>query len=206
MSIDGYEPIGVSEIDWQARAEKAERRCAELQSGAQATKIHDQQLELTRLNQKCAELAAALKRMGIGGNHLASALVNKLGAGDDTFPPYTTTYEEARKAIKDPNDADLWVCWQIMMQIRDDLEQKTSAILAQHDAEVERRMLERVAKCIEAEEELPGDPPAETAAWFADEEKAVLCLRAVVRATKCGIQTKVEHEFTPKGETDAKRD
>ena len=98
---------------------------------------------------QCAELAAALNQIGIGGNHLASALINKLGAGTDTFPPYNATYEQAQSVIPDPNDRDLWVCWQTLMRVRDDLEQKTSAILAQHDAEVECRVLERVMRVLE---------------------------------------------------------
>ena len=63
----------------------------------------------------------ALERIGIGGNHLASALIHILGAGNDTFPPYSTSWDDAAKIIGDPINTDLWTCWAVMMLERDAL-------------------------------------------------------------------------------------
>jgi hypothetical protein len=64
-------------------------------------------------------LRGSLDRIGIGGNHLASALIHILGAGDDTFPPYKTPPGDAEKIINDPVRMDLWTCWAVMMRERD---------------------------------------------------------------------------------------
>lgn len=67
------------------------------------------------------KLREAHNQIGIGGNHLASALIHLLGTGEDTFPPYQTDYTTALNIIGDPIKYDLWVCWAVIMRQRDAL-------------------------------------------------------------------------------------
>jgi hypothetical protein len=53
-----------------------------------------------------------------GGNHLASVLIGRLGAGDDTFPPYQSKLEDVEKVLS-AEDLDLWICWRGIMLFRD---------------------------------------------------------------------------------------
>jgi hypothetical protein len=54
----------------------------------------------------------------IGGNHLASFLIGKLG-GDFAvrFPP-TMPVEQAVEAIDDTDVLDVWICWSAIMRAR----------------------------------------------------------------------------------------
>jgi hypothetical protein len=69
-----------------------------------------------------AALRESYYRIGVGGNHLASALIGLLGAGSNTFPPYWTEFKEASEIISDPIKYDLWVAWAVIMRERDALE------------------------------------------------------------------------------------
>jgi hypothetical protein len=64
-------------------------------------------------------LEKVLRDVMVGGNHLASALVGWLGAGEDEFPLFSTTYEEAQKVVTDPLVFDAWVCWKTIMEARE---------------------------------------------------------------------------------------
>lgn len=68
---------------------------------------------------EAGRLREAHERIGIGGNHLASALIHILAAGEDTFPPYGTDITSALEIIGDPVKWDLWVCWKTIMEARD---------------------------------------------------------------------------------------
>lgn len=59
----------------------------------------------------------AIQQVLIGGNHLASVLINRLGCDEAKFPPYTATYDEAQAAISDPEMLDVWVAWAAIMQL-----------------------------------------------------------------------------------------
>lgn len=63
-------------------------------------------------------LRESIDRIMTGGNHLASALIGILGAGEDTFPLFTTPHEKAREIIKDADHYDLWCCWKVLMEER----------------------------------------------------------------------------------------
>lgn len=65
-----------------------------------------------------ARAVEALERILVGGNHLASALVNMF---EDRFPPYGTDFDNARRAFGGTDDYDLWVAWAVMMRVRDSL-------------------------------------------------------------------------------------
>jgi len=54
----------------------------------------------------------------IGGNHLASVLINRLGAGDNKFPPYSKEISEVEGKLSGDN-LDLWICWRGIMRFRD---------------------------------------------------------------------------------------
>ena len=73
------------------------------------------------LQAEVERLRGVIDRIGIGGNHLASALIGILGASDADFPPYTTPIEDIHLRIDDPNYRDLWICWAVMMRERDEL-------------------------------------------------------------------------------------
>lgn len=71
------------------------------------------------LAQQRAEAALKeLEEILVGGNHLASALTAYFG---DVLPPYGTNFDEARRAFAGPNEYNLWVCWAVMMRVRDSL-------------------------------------------------------------------------------------
>lgn len=53
----------------------------------------------------------AIQQVLIGGNHLASVLINRLGCDESRFPPYMSSYEQAQAAISDPETLDIWVAW-----------------------------------------------------------------------------------------------
>ncbi len=75
--------------------------------------------ELATEKQARAEDTARLDRIMVGGNHLASALINMLGASEDKFPPYTAAMDQVEGAISNPDMRDLWICWRTIMQVRD---------------------------------------------------------------------------------------
>jgi len=52
------------------------------------------------------------------GNHLASVLINRLGASYAKFPPYSTPIKSAQKILSG-DDLELWICWRGMMLFRD---------------------------------------------------------------------------------------
>lgn len=68
-----------------------------------------------------ARAEAALEKILIGGNHLGSALTHMLG---DDFLEYETDFNQACEILNDPIKYDLWVCWAVMMRVRDSLEVK----------------------------------------------------------------------------------
>ena len=61
----------------------------------------------------------ALKRVMVAGNHIASTLIGWQIKGQE-FPPYTATVEDGRRAFKDVDKYDVWVCWKTIMEIRDE--------------------------------------------------------------------------------------
>lgn len=85
-------------------------------------------------------LSEAHERVGIGGNHLASALINMLGAGDDTFPPYSTECCDGLAIIKDPIKYELWVAWKVGMLERDYIESLTPPVALSQLKDRERRI------------------------------------------------------------------
>jgi hypothetical protein len=60
----------------------------------------------------------SLEELLTGGNHLASVLVGRLGAGKDGFPSYSQSIEAASLRLSDEN-LDLWICWRAIMRFRD---------------------------------------------------------------------------------------
>ena len=52
-----------------------------------------------------------------GGNHLASVLINRMGAANK-FLDYHASIDEARKKFSG-EDLDLWICWRGIMLFRD---------------------------------------------------------------------------------------
>lgn len=75
----------------------------------------------------------AIKRIFIGGNHLASALIGLLGP---SHPPYEVSLDEAREDIGAGDYYDLWVAWKVIMLERDALlAQPALAWLAQRERE-----------------------------------------------------------------------
>lgn len=85
--------------------------------------------ECDRWESRAGQLAAAIDHVMIGGNHLASALIQWLGAGESTFPPYSTPHDKAGEIIADVNQYDAWVCWKSIMEARDGLQNETPASL-----------------------------------------------------------------------------
>lgn len=74
--------------------------------------------QLAAKDAEIAALRAHLESIMVGGNHLASALIGMLGAGE-TFPGYLTDPDVARANIKDVDRYDCWVCWSTIMKVRD---------------------------------------------------------------------------------------
>ncbi len=89
-----------------------------------------------------ARAVEALKRIFIGGNHLASALIGLLGP---SHPPYQVSLDEAINDIGPGNYYDLWVAWKVIMTERDGLAQPALAWLAQQRAEAAAEALEKLA-------------------------------------------------------------
>lgn len=63
-----------------------------------------------------------------GGNHLGSALINKLGIHNTQFPPYDTEFDRAQDIIRSTVGTkewvlwwDVWACWAMIMRARDAL-------------------------------------------------------------------------------------
>lgn len=86
-------------------------------------------------------LREALRKIMVGGNHLASALIHILGAGDDSFPPHQTPIEQVRGVITDPVHMDLWTCWAVIMRERYILAATPAQFLAAHDAAIKVAVL-----------------------------------------------------------------
>lgn len=74
---------------------------------------------------EAARAAEALEKILVGGNHLASALTGIFG---DHLPPYGTDFNEARNAFTNSDDYDLWVCWAVIMRVRDSLGVKGNSV------------------------------------------------------------------------------
>ena len=70
---------------------------------------------------KLGLLATAAERMLVGGNHLASAVIQFTSTSDGLGPPYGMSHEEARLLIKDVNHYDCWVAWKAIMEFRDEM-------------------------------------------------------------------------------------
>ena len=68
------------------------------------------------------KLRAAVDLMLVGGNHLASYLIGRLGAGfADDLPPHTP-HDEARARIRSQDDYEVWCCWSAIMRARNSLD------------------------------------------------------------------------------------
>jgi hypothetical protein len=79
-----------------------------------AARMAERIRELTASESRAVE---SLRRIFVGGNHLATALVGLLGPN---FPTYQTSLETARGAIEDGGDHyDVWVAWRTIMIERD---------------------------------------------------------------------------------------
>jgi len=61
------------------------------------------------------QLEERVNQVLIGGNHLASVLIGRLGPN---FPHYKASYEKVRAGLPS-EDADIWVAWQQIMLLRD---------------------------------------------------------------------------------------
>lgn len=94
---------------------------------------------------QATEMWGALESVMIGGNHLASMLLNWLGAGEEKFPPSTSTLDEARKAIDDTNLYDGWVCWRAIMLARAALNHSPGEVLEGVRREAKAEALEEMA-------------------------------------------------------------
>jgi hypothetical protein len=68
-----------------------------------------------------SEIRTSLIEVLTGGNHLASVLINRLGAGPELLPPYQTDLDSARLIVKDPETLDVWIAWRAIMRMRDRL-------------------------------------------------------------------------------------
>jgi hypothetical protein len=66
-----------------------------------------------------AALRAALHFVMVGGNHLASILINCDG-GDfaKRFPPYDDP-DTFKEKFLGPQSYDIWICWSAIMRARD---------------------------------------------------------------------------------------
>lgn len=89
--------------------------------------------------ERIAELQKALEMALTGGNHLASNLINLLGAGDG-FPDNIISFDEGRKRLYHKrqyvvdwsNEYEQWCCWKSLMDARAIAEKA----LAEYDGDV----------------------------------------------------------------------
>lgn len=67
-------------------------------------------------------LRKAVDRMQIGGNHVASVLIGRLGAGFSKKWPHGTSHSVVLEALGAGDDYEMWCCWNASMSARDSLE------------------------------------------------------------------------------------
>ena len=66
------------------------------------------------------EVRQGLIEVLTGGNHLASVLINRLGADPKNFPVYETPVDIAQELLV--GDAlDIWIGWRSIMRLREAL-------------------------------------------------------------------------------------
>jgi hypothetical protein len=66
------------------------------------------------------EVRQGLVEVLTGGNHLASVLINRLGAGPENFPVYETPIEIAQELLVG-DTWDIWIGWRSIMRLRNAL-------------------------------------------------------------------------------------
>lgn len=177
MDDDDFDAMDAEEMaifaDDMADLRAAEKRIAELEgerdkllSVLDGTNKANRRIRSER-DSLLAENVALLEahdQIGIGGNHLASALIHILGAGNDTFPPYQTDYSAAQEIIGDPIKFDLWWCWAVIMRQRDALaNQATTEAMERVRNLAKAEGIEEAAQhCVESEVLMPAPEPGTT--------------------------------------------
>ena len=74
-----------------------------------------------------SEVERAYENLLTGGNHLASVLVTRLGAGREHFPAYTEDVDATLKRLPSTELRDLWLCWAMLMRYRDAKEPRSKS-------------------------------------------------------------------------------
>lgn len=88
------------------------------------------------MNETAHDIAKQLRRLTIvedalntvmtGGNHIASQLIGRIGAGFSTELPPDTSAEKALHRLGATVEYDMWCAWASMMRARDHVEQHTA--------------------------------------------------------------------------------
>jgi hypothetical protein len=162
MSVNEWnDPLNGADDGWDSMAAQCLRaRIAELEGERDAAKAR---AEKARAGE--ARAVEAIKRIFIGGNHLASALIGLLGP---SHPPYEVSLDQALEDIGAGNYYDLWVAWKFIMLERDALAQPALAWLAQRERKAAEGALTQVANLIRQTTPTPygGDvAPFEIGMW-----------------------------------------
>ena len=80
--------------------------------------VVERQEEITHLRAQRDELLAALDLTMLGGNHLASTLIRRLGGGFATQYPPDLDPEVALEMLDSMDTYSVWCCWAAIMTAR----------------------------------------------------------------------------------------
>lgn len=125
MELVGDKDARIAELEAERRTCDALGQAAMRGKAAAEHAVARLVADRDRYKAQAERMEAAFEKVTIGGNHLASALIQWLGAADSEFPPYGTPHAEAEATIlahgHDTNYYDCWCCWKAIMEARDSL-------------------------------------------------------------------------------------
>jgi hypothetical protein len=85
---------------------------------------HELRIDIERLRAQRDQLLAALDLTMLGGNHLASTLIRRLGGGFATQYPPDLDPEIALEMLDSTDTYAVWCCWAAIMNARAAMEDK----------------------------------------------------------------------------------